>query len=70
MGQYEYGVGLAMAKTKEDMKFVADAYTAGQLKEQDRILAELSQYQKNGQVSMAWFKLEGIIRGTRNRASA
>lgn len=63
-------MGLAMAKTKEDMKFVADAYAAGQLKEQDRILAELEQYRENGHVKLAWFVVEGIVCGTRDRASA
>jgi hypothetical protein len=59
-----------MAKTKEDMKFVADAYAAGQLKEQDRILAEIEKYRENGHVRLAWFVVEGIIRDTRSRASA
>ena len=55
-----------MAKTKEDMDFVADAYRAGQTKEQDRILAELEQYKQGGQVEMAWFKLERIVRDSRD----
>ena len=58
-------MGLAMAKTKEDMKFVADAYAAGQLKEQDRILAELNKYRENGHINLAWFVVEGIVSDTR-----
>lgn len=56
---------LAMAKTKEDMKFVADSYAAGQLKEQDRILAELNKYRENGHINLAWFVVEGIVSDTR-----
>lgn len=54
-----------MAKTKEDMKFVADSYAAGQLKEQDRILAELNKYRENGHINLAWFVVEGIVSDTR-----
>ena len=38
---FEYGVDFAVATSPEDMKFVADAFNAGQKKQQDRIWAML-----------------------------
>lgn len=43
MGQHEYAVGLSAASTPEDMRFVADAFRAGQEKEGQRILKALEQ---------------------------
>lgn len=63
VGQSEYVVGLAKASTPEQMEFVASAFRAGQLKEQQRILNELSSFiNTSGHVELAFFQLEKIIK--------
>lgn len=61
VGQFEYSVGLANASTPEDMKFVSDAFRAGQEKERERIWAEIEAGSSNGYFEMALFKLRKII---------
>jgi hypothetical protein len=61
LGQAEYSVELARARTPEEITFVAKAFTAGQLKERERILAELEPLSKHGTLSIALFKLRKII---------
>jgi hypothetical protein len=41
MGMFEYRVTLSEARSPEDMQFVANAYRAGQKKEQDEIWSKL-----------------------------
>lgn len=62
MGQFEYGVGLA-AKP-EEMNRIALAFRAGEQKQIDRILSELSAISKNGHIHEAMFVIERIVRGT------
>lgn len=50
MGMFEYSVELSPASSAEDMKFVADAFRAGQKKQQDEI----------------WQKLEPMFRSYNN----
>lgn len=38
---FEYGVDLATASSPEDMRFVAEAFKAGQKKQQDEIWSSL-----------------------------
>lgn len=61
MGQFEYGVDLASPRTPEEMKFVADAFAAGQAKERTRIEQELLAQASGGHLSIAVFKLQKII---------
>ena len=62
LGQFEYSVGLAEASTPENMNFVAQAFRAGQLKEQERISKEL-EAAANGydHLHIPLFKLRKII---------
>jgi hypothetical protein len=43
MGMFEYSVQLSSASSPEDMKFVADAFKAGQKKKQDEIWSKLQE---------------------------
>jgi tRNA A37 threonylcarbamoyladenosine dehydratase len=61
MGQFEYGVDLASPRTPEDMKFVADAFAAGQQKERARIEKALIVESSGGHLDIAVFKLQRII---------
>ena len=62
VGQLEYNIELAKASTPEEMNFVANAFRAGQLKEQQRILDELNSFKnKSGHVEISFFQLEKII---------
>ncbi len=62
VGQFEYAVGLAKARSPEDMSFVASAFAAGQEKERRRIESELmSLADDSGHLSVATFKLRKII---------
>ncbi len=62
MGQFEYSVGLAEASTPEDMKFVADAFAAGQDKEKSRIYSQLIDYADGKDtLAIALFKLRKIV---------
>jgi predicted nucleotidyltransferase len=61
VGQFEYGVELADARTPEEMKFIADAFAAGQAKERARIEQALIAEASSGHLSIAVFKLQKII---------
>lgn len=62
VGQAEYSIPLADARTPEDMDFVAKAFRAGQLKERVRIDEALSKEAKGyDNLNIALFKLRKII---------
>jgi hypothetical protein len=64
MGMFEYEVGLSEARSKEDMKFVAEAYAAGSNQRAAEILSSLKQLSNEGHLNLAWFQVEKIIRET------
>lgn len=62
LGQHEYSVSLADARTPEDMISVVSAFKAGQEKERQRIKDELENlYAKHDDAYVVLFKLRKII---------
>jgi hypothetical protein len=61
VSQFEYGADLANPRTPEEMKFVADAFSAGQAKERARIEQALLAEASGGHLDIAVFKLQKII---------